>query len=66
MATKSKSTASVIKFQPKPKVKRKGIVAKTKTSKIKSSINIKHSYRKSNSKRNKFKITKSKKIRNSR
>jgi hypothetical protein len=37
MATKSKSTASVIKFQPKPKVKRKGIVAKTKTSKIKSS-----------------------------
>ena len=37
MATKAKSTASVIKFQPKPKVKRKGIVAKTKTSKIKSS-----------------------------
>ena len=37
MATKSKSTASVIKFQPKPKVKRKGIVAKTKSSKIKGS-----------------------------
>lgn len=37
MATKAKSTASVIKFQPKAKVKRKGIVAKTKTSKIKSS-----------------------------
>jgi len=37
MAAKAKSTASVIKFQSKPKVKRKGIVAKTKTSKIKSS-----------------------------
>jgi hypothetical protein len=37
MAAKSKSTASVIKFQPKPKVKRKGIVAKTKSSKIKGS-----------------------------
>ena len=37
MAAKAKSTTSVIKFQPKPKVKRKGIVAKTKTSKIKSS-----------------------------
>jgi hypothetical protein len=37
MAAKSKSTASVIKFQPKPKVKRKGIVAKTKSSKLKSS-----------------------------
>jgi hypothetical protein len=39
MATKTKSTASVIKFQPKPKVKRKGIVAKTKSSKLKSSKN---------------------------
>lgn len=37
MATKAKSTASVIKFQPKAKVKRKGIVAKTKSSKLKSS-----------------------------
>ena len=37
MATKAKSTASVIKFQLKPKVKRKGIVAKTKSSKLKSS-----------------------------
>jgi len=37
MAAKAKSTASVIKFQAKPKVKRKGIVAKTKSSKLKSS-----------------------------
>ena len=37
MATKAKSTASVINFQAKAKVKRKGIVAKTKTSKIKGS-----------------------------
>lgn len=37
MATKVKSISSVINFQSKPKVKRKGIVAKTKTSKIKSS-----------------------------
>jgi len=37
MATKVKSTASVINFQAKPKVKRKGIVAKTKSSKLKSS-----------------------------
>ena len=37
MAAKAKSTASIINFQSKPKVKRKGIVAKTKTSKIKGS-----------------------------
>lgn len=37
MATKVKSITSVIKFQAKPKVKRKGIVAKTKSSKLKSS-----------------------------
>jgi hypothetical protein len=45
MATKSKSTASVIKFQPKPKVKRKGIVAKTKSSKLKSSKHYKKTYK---------------------
>lgn len=39
MAAKAKSTAAVIKFQAKPKVKRKGIVAKTKSSKLKSSKN---------------------------
>ena len=41
MATKAKSTASVINFQAKAKVKRKGIVAKTKSSKLKNSKNYK-------------------------
>lgn len=36
-AKSSKSSITVAKFQKKPKVKRKGIVAKTKSSKSKSS-----------------------------
>ena len=38
-ASKSKSTSSVSKFKVKPKIRRKGVVAKTKASKLKSSKN---------------------------
>jgi hypothetical protein len=38
-AAKSKSTSTSSKFAVKPKVKRKGVVAKTKASKLKSSKN---------------------------
>ncbi len=39
-ASKSKSTASSSsKFKVKPKIRRKGVVAKTKASKLKSSKN---------------------------
>ena len=38
-ATKSKSSLTVVKFKQKTKVRRKGVVAKTKTSKLKGSKN---------------------------
>lgn len=38
-ASKSKSTSTASKFKVKPKVRRKGVVAKTKASKLKSSKN---------------------------
>ena len=38
-ASKSKSTSTSSKFTVKPKIKRKGVVAKTKASKLKSSKN---------------------------
>jgi hypothetical protein len=38
-ASKSKSISTSSKFTVKPKVKRKGVVAKTKASKLKSSKN---------------------------
>ena len=36
-ASKSKSTSTSSKFKVKPKIRRKGVVAKTKASKLKSS-----------------------------
>jgi len=36
-ASKSKSTSTASKFKVKPKIRRKGVVAKTKASKLKSS-----------------------------
>ena len=38
-ASKSKSTSTASKFKVKPKIRRKGVVAKTKASKLKSSKN---------------------------
>jgi len=38
-STKSKSTSSALKFKVKPKIRRKGVVAKTRASKLKSSKN---------------------------
>lgn len=38
-ASKSKSTSTASKFKVKPKILRKGVVAKTKASKLKSSKN---------------------------
>ena len=38
-SSKSKSTSSVLKFKVKPKIRRKGVVAKTKASKSKTSKN---------------------------
>lgn len=38
-ASKSKSTSTATKFKVKPKIRRKGVVAKTKASKLKSSKN---------------------------
>ena len=37
--SKSKSTSTASKFKVKPKIRRKGVVAKTKASKLKSSKN---------------------------
>lgn len=44
MAAKTKSQ-SISLFNKKPKVKRKGVIAKTKTSKNKNSKNYKKSYK---------------------
>lgn len=38
-SSKSKSTSSVLKFKVKPKIRRKGVVAKTRASKSKNSKN---------------------------
>lgn len=38
-STKSKSTSTALKFKVKPKVRRKGVVAKTRASRSKSSKN---------------------------
>ena len=38
-STKSKSSSISLKFKVKPKIRRKGVVAKTKASKLKSSKN---------------------------
>jgi hypothetical protein len=38
-SAKSKSTSISLKFKVKPKVRRKGVVAKTRASKLKSSKN---------------------------
>jgi hypothetical protein len=38
-AAKSKSSSISLKFKVKPKVRRKGVVAKTRASKLKSSKN---------------------------
>lgn len=40
-ASKSKSTSTASKFKVKPKIRRKGVVAKTKASKLKSSKHYK-------------------------
>jgi hypothetical protein len=45
MASKSKSTSSVRSFIPKPRKKRKGIVSKNKSSRIKGSKNYLKRYR---------------------
>lgn len=44
MAAKAKTKMNFVVFKKKPKVKRPGIHAKTKTSKIKSSRNYKKRY----------------------
>jgi len=40
-----KKTSNVVQFKKKPRIKRKGVVAKTKTSKLKTSKNYKKSYK---------------------
>lgn len=44
MAKKGTTTSSTFNFMGKPKVKRKGVHAKTKTSKTKTSKNYKKLY----------------------
>jgi hypothetical protein len=42
---KAKATKEAVRWKPKPTIKRPGISAKTKTSKLKSSKNYKKLYR---------------------
>ncbi len=44
-ASKTKSTSTASKFKVKPKIRRKGVVAKTKASKLKSSKNYIKKYK---------------------
>ena len=45
MATKVKSVKDSIKWKPKPKVSRPGVVSKKKNSSLKSSKNYRKAYR---------------------